>query len=64
MWGWRYTLGIAQCGMLDHTVQVNDVISILTPAVGWVAGRHITEEFLNCVSFLVAAKWVSQLKSI
>ena len=32
--------GMAHCGML-HTIQVDDVIPILLPAVGWVTATLI-----------------------
>ena len=54
--------GIAHCGML-HTIQVDDVILILSPAVGWVAAATLVGRFpkyillehcksVNCVSCL------------
>ena len=46
-WGWgmsHCTFGIAHCGIL-HTIQVDDLIPILPPAVGWVAAATLVVMF-------------------
>ena len=39
--GWHFTFGIA----MPHTIQVNDVILILPPAVGYVAAATLVVMF-------------------
>ena len=43
-YGWHCTFGIARCGIL-HTIQVDDEIPILPPAVGWVVAATLVVMF-------------------
>ena len=58
--GWHCTFGIAHCGIL-HTIQVDDVIPILSPAVCWVAAATLVVMFpkdsWNVVCELSHAWW-------
>ena len=59
--GMALHIGIAHCGIL-HTIQVDDVIPILLPAVGWMAAPTLVVTFpknswhVVCISCLVELK--------